>query len=220
MRLHRLKPLATLVMLPVLMVRSEAAAPRGQDSSTAQLAAPPTSLIFELRQDDWGTFPHFSRDTMIEIQAKPGDGIGKPIPGIDPDSPPCTLVEILGKDRARVRVSKYLVCKQSGDRDSGVPVLLKFGDKLTAWTLSWDAGTNYTLRISDLDQMPVVTADSPALVAAIAAHASVTKDDQLTQLRTLVIFHASDRNFGDLQRALPNCKIENFHVTSAEVNQN
>ena len=131
---------------------------------------------------------------MAEVQAKPGDGVGKPLYG----DRPFTLVEILGKNSARIRVSSSLDCdiqpslrdergrarirvsfpivRGKADSRFGGTFVLKFGDTMEAGTVGCDGGTNYTLRISDLDRVPVVS-DSPQLIAAIAAHASITQDD-------------------------------------------
>ena len=82
----------------------------------------------------------------------------------------------------RIRVAKSLVCEQArekgSDRKTGGTAVLKLGEKLEARTDSCDGGSTYTLRISDLDCVPHVTADNPELVEAIKAHASVTIDDR------------------------------------------
>ena len=101
---------------------------------------------------------------------------------MNPETSPFTVVEILDKERARIRVAKSLGCEQDRENDrndeTGHAVVLKLGEKLKAWTQSHDGGSSYTLRISDLDRVPPVTADSPELVEAIKAHASVSIDDR------------------------------------------
>ena len=138
--------------------------------------------MFDFRQRDAGQ--NFSQNLMFEIRAKPGDGIGVLAISFDEsETSPFTLVEILGEDRARIRVAnKSLGWEQSrkthNDAETGDTAVLKLGNKLTAWTHSCDGGSSYTLRISDLDQVPSVTADSPKLVEAIKAFANVTIDDR------------------------------------------
>ena len=116
---------------------------------------------------------------MTEVLAKPGDGIGKPDPGFAmADTAAFTVVEIIDKSHVKVRVSTDLVFRDAENRDAGkTEVILRAGDKLAVTTNTDDAGIEYTLRISDLDQVPVVKADDPKLIAAISAHANVTVDE-------------------------------------------
>ena len=87
-------------------------------------------------------------------------------------------------------------------------MILRAGDKLAVTTNTDDAGIEYTLRISDLDQVPVVKADDPKLIAAISAHANVTVDEvgsiqeigppgvvHLVSMANLVAIWAGDNGF-------------------------
>ena len=56
-------------------------------------------------------------------------------------------------------------------------MVLGLGDALEAHTRTMCAGACYILRISDLDEAPLVKADLPEVVAAITKHASMQKDE-------------------------------------------
>jgi hypothetical protein len=148
------------------------------EPSPARQTPPPESLIFELRTHDWASWPNpdSSESDIVEVQARPGEAIGPPGAFLH-GKPPFVLVEILDKHHARVRVNSSL---GHGDRSARAPPspdpIVVSTDKLMAWSRTYDAGVDFTVRIVDLDQVPAVRADDPQTVAAISAHARLTKD--------------------------------------------
>ncbi len=140
----------------------------------APKAAPPKSLILELETDNWGSWGWGNARTIREVRAKPGDEIGSAQHG----ETLVTVVEITDKDHVKVRIADaFVVFGPAGREQTEKEAIVARGEKLTFGTPSCDGGTNYTLQISDLDQVPVVKADDPEVIAAISAHANVTKDD-------------------------------------------
>ena len=174
MKTTMLKLAGTLAVLMFWLVGPGPANVRGDEPPRAEKAAPPKSLIFELETDRWGSWGWGQARTMTEVRAKPGDGIGGTARG---GAPPFTLVEILDKDHVKVRIAHDLVFREHEQNQTDKETILDRGKQLRIRTQSYDGGTNYTLRISDLDQVPVVKADDPKLIAAISAHANVTVDE-------------------------------------------
>jgi hypothetical protein len=146
------------------------------------------STIFELRTRIGGM--GFGARFISEVRARAGDGIGKSyFTSNGRKSAPFAVVEIIDKHHAKVRVAQDLgyalrseedVLRDSdfnsmstGNRD----VVLGVSQVLEARTRTVCAGARYILRISNLDAAPLVKADLPKVVDAIAAHACVHKDD-------------------------------------------
>ena len=125
----------------------------------------------------WGSdgFRGFEIETVQEMRAAPGEGIGHQ--SFDLDTPPFTLLEIVDKDHAKVRIADDL-SRESELRDDNEPkeALLSPGRSLRVHTQVYDAGATYTLRISDLGSVPPVIADSPEVVAILGEYAGVIKD--------------------------------------------
>ena len=86
-------------------------------------------------------------------------------------------MEIIDKDHVKVRIARNLVFRDSARNKTGKEAILGREDQLRITTPSSDGGIDYTLQISELDQVPVVKADAPEIIAAISAHANVTKDE-------------------------------------------
>ena len=89
-----------------------------------------------------------------------------------------TIVDIIDKDHVKVRMADDLVFKgpENYYRIANEEILGRH-ENLWIGTNSYDGGIDYTFRISDLDEVPVVKADDPKLIAAISAHANVTVDE-------------------------------------------
>ena len=151
--------------------------------SPVKKAKPPmsvASLVFDVRTHIWGWRSKgvgFEEQTMQEVKARPGDSIGHQSFGTD--APPFTLLEIIDKDHARVRIASDLILIQEHQRrgsESSGDIVLAVGESLRAHTQSCDAGATYTLRITDLKSVPPVTADSSDIIAALSDCADVIKD--------------------------------------------
>ena len=156
-------------------------------------AATTRPLVLEVRKQEWGSYDYGTDQdlaTLItEVEAKPGDKIGE-LPESDPrfGGRPFAVEKLLDDKHVRVRVSSNLVgdlttAVKARRDDSGagtfaLEAVLSDKQVLFAWTPSHDAGTKYTVKISDLDQAPAVVADESDLIARIAAHASVVKDER------------------------------------------
>ena len=114
-------------------------------------------------------------ETIEEVRAEPSKGIGHQASGAH--TPPFTLLEIVDKDHAKVRIASDL--GREGDlpgKEQTKEVLLAIGNSLSVHTYSYDAGATYTLRISDLKTVPPVMADSPDVVATLNKYAEIIKD--------------------------------------------
>jgi hypothetical protein len=172
MRSRTLQVVILGLLCPAFPAAAEPGTPSKSNASTPVAAAPPSSLVFEVRRQVYSSFPPSQQETTVEVRARPGDGVGRPYEG----RCPFKILEIIDKDTVRVEVSNMLVREGEKDRFGGV-VVVKSLDKLEAWTLSNDAGESYTLRISLRKTVPAVVADSPVLITAISAHANITNDD-------------------------------------------
>ncbi|MGO8689900.1 MAG: hypothetical protein ACLQLG_09715 [Thermoguttaceae bacterium] len=139
--------------------------------------ATPASLILELETYYWSSFPVSSAKTITEVRVRPGDGIGQQPKSFGKEGTPFTLMEIIDKDHVKVRIAPNLVFRDTARNTTGKEAILGRGEQLRIATRSRDGGIDYTLQISELDQVPVVNADAPEVIAAISAHASVTKDE-------------------------------------------
>ncbi len=175
MRTTTWKLLGTMAALAAWLGGPGPAEVRGDEPPRAQQAAPPPSLILELETHEGAAYGRFSAMTITDFRAKPGDGLAGP--GWR-KSAAFTVVEIPDKDRVKVWVADNLGLQNVAGRDRDEKLMrLRSGETLRVNTNTCDAGTDYALRISDLDEVPVVKADDPKVVAAISAHANVTKDE-------------------------------------------
>ena len=204
MKRRFLQSIILAVLYPALLVAVEPLAP-GNDSSKPPLPAPPSSLVFEVRRQISGSFPPRHEETIVEVRAKPGDGIGTPFIG----KRPFTLLEIIDKDTVRVEVANSLVRYGEKGRFGGV-FILNSSSKLEVGTLGYDGGTSYTLRISSLKSVPIVVPDDPVLVGAISAHAVITKDD-VGSVQTVVPLTTPGSRIGFSESDLDNIsKLKNL----------
>ncbi len=165
----------TLVVLAAMLGCPGPAKDKGDEPPRAQKAAPPKSIILEFETDHWESWGWGNARTITEVRAKPGDGIGNTTWR---GSAVLTVVEIIDKDHVKVRVADDLVFKgpENYYRIANEEILGRH-ENLWIGTNSYDGGIDYTFRISDLDEVPVVKADDPKLIAAISAHANVTVDE-------------------------------------------
>jgi Leucine-rich repeat (LRR) protein len=170
-----LKLAGAIVPLAICLAGFKPADVRGDEPPQARKVAPPKSLILELETNNWGSEGWGNARTITEVRATPGDRLGDTA---GRGSAAATVVEIIDKDHVKVRIADDLVISDSAGRErTDKEAIVVSGEKLTFGTPSYDGGTGYTLKMSDLDQVPVVKADDPDVIAAIAAHANVTKDD-------------------------------------------
>jgi len=146
------------------------------------IKSPPQSTILELHSHvwKWGHFAGFRVGTIREVQARPGDDIGKQIWDVrDSTEAPFRLIEIVDEDHVKVRIPASLaIKKETSDLNSNREAVLARGQALAARTRSCDAGATYTLRFSDLNSVPSVVPDSADVIAALNARAEIVLDDR------------------------------------------
>ena len=130
------------------------------------------------------------KNRWYEIQVPQGSGVQAPwmidrkapaVVAAEADGSLFTLDEILSRDRVKLRLGKYYLCKEQRTEfkkdNYGETVVFSRGEKLRAWTPSSDAGENITIRFSDLDHVPQVTADDAVVVEALKRDADLTIDE-------------------------------------------
>jgi hypothetical protein len=173
------------LILPLALAGTVRAQPEAVKTKSGNEKAsspkPGHSLIFDLRTRNWGSngMRGFEEETIEEIRAAPGEHIGHK--SIYRRTPPFTLLKIVDKDHARVRIADDLWREEDEPRkEQTKDVVLAAGKTLRANTRSSDGGTKYTLRISDLTTLSPVTADSPEVVAALGKYAEIVKDERGT----------------------------------------
>jgi hypothetical protein len=132
----------------------------------------------------------FGANFVSEVRAHAGDGIGKSyFIHNGRDAAPFTVLEVIDKHHAKIRIAQDLDWAPGSEKDrprdsdfkplwtGNQDVVLGLDEVLEARTRTICAGARYVLRISSLDDVPLVTADPPKVVDAIAAHSCVHVDD-------------------------------------------